>query len=106
MQLSLTQIIERTTNNIKNLVDLNDQKAILKELVQILFEQYKEVADCHYVFMMCVEQAKKAHNVEVNSYDTQYFWSQVQTVVSLMNILNYFENLYNIPYIETIIIGS
>ncbi|XP_028153482.2 exocyst complex component 4 [Diabrotica virgifera virgifera] len=81
MQLSLTQIVERTTNNIKNLVDVGDQRLILKELVQILFEQYKEVADSHYVFMTCVEQAKKAHKLEINSYDTVYFWSQVQVVM-------------------------
>ncbi|XP_072398045.1 exocyst complex component 4 [Diabrotica undecimpunctata] len=81
MLLSLTQIVERTTNNIKNLVDVGDQRLILKELVQILFEQYKEVADSHYVFMTCVEQAKKAHKLEINCYDTVYFWSQVQVVM-------------------------
>lgn len=81
MQLSLTQIIERTTNNIKNLVDISDQRLLLKELVQILFEQYKEIADSHYVFMTCVEQAKKAHKLEINTYDTFYFWTQVQIVL-------------------------
>ncbi|CAG9865173.1 unnamed protein product [Phyllotreta striolata] len=81
MQLSLAQIIDRTANNIKNLVEISDQKLILKELVHILFDQYKEISDSHYVFMMCVEQAKKAHKIEVELYDTQYFWSQVQTVL-------------------------
>lgn len=82
MHLSLLQILEKTTHHVKDYIEGTDTKVILKELVQILFEQYKEVANAHQTFLKYVEKACKAHKVEMNSYDMPFYWSQVQNVVS------------------------
>lgn len=82
MHLTLLQIVEKTTHHIKEYVEGADSKMILKELVQILFEQYREIANAHQTFLKYLEKACKAHKVEVNSYDIHFYWSQVQNVVS------------------------
>lgn len=82
MQLSLLGIIEKTTQHVKDYADGIDLKLALKELVQILFDQFKEVADAHFLLLRFIEKASKAHKVEVKSYSIQYYWSQVQFVVS------------------------
>lgn len=90
MHLSLLQIVEKTTHHIKDYVEGVETKLILKELTQILFDQFKEVADAHQTFLRCIEKASKAHKFEMNSYDIQFLWSQVQDVVSesCINIFN------------------
>lgn len=82
MHLSLLQIIEKTTHQIKDHVEGVDSKVILKELIQILFDQCKEVSEAHKTFLKYVDNASKAHRIDVNSYDVQFYWSQVQNVVS------------------------
>ncbi|KAJ8933686.1 hypothetical protein NQ318_008404, partial [Aromia moschata] len=81
MQLSLLHIIEKTTQHVKDYADGIEPKLALKELVQILFDQFKEVADAHQLLLSCIDKACKAHNVEVKSYNIQFYWSQVQVVL-------------------------
>lgn len=82
MQQSLLHIVERTTQYVKEYVNGIDPKLALKELVQILFDQFKEVADSHQFFLRCIERASKAHKIDMKFYSIQSYWVQVQNVVS------------------------
>lgn len=88
MQNSLMQIIYRTTQHVSDFrnfqnEDGNDGKQQLVELVQILFEQFKAVAQMHSIFLKYVGKAQKAHNVQLQTYDMNFYWTQVQYMVFL-----------------------
>lgn len=53
----------------------------LLELMLTLFEQYKQVAQAHAVFLGYLGRASEAHKVAVKPYDIKMFWTQVQAVV-------------------------
>lgn len=57
----------------------------LVELIQMLFEQFKNIADAHAVLLQNFSRACKARKIEVEVYDMSHFWSQVQAVVSGTN---------------------
>lgn len=92
MHLSLLQIVEKTTLHVKDYVEGIDSKVILKELIQILFDQFKEVGEAHQTFLKFVEKGSRAHKIEIDSYDNHFFWSQVQNVVSEKCSLQNIEN--------------
>lgn len=89
MQNSLMQIIHRTTQHVADFAAFqNDEnesdgtQQMLVELVQMLFEQFKTIAGAHAVFLKCLTKAEKAHNIKMQLYDINFYWSQVQNVVS------------------------
>lgn len=84
MQIFLLGIVQRTTQHIKDfgIVQENDNKQALKELIQTLFEQFKEIAEANSFFLKNVEDAAKVHNRQVQTYNIQFYWTQVQCVVS------------------------
>jgi exocyst complex component 4 len=87
MQVFLLAIVQRTTQHIKDFSGLQtevDYKHSLKELVQTLFDQFKEIAEAHAHFSRNVEEAAKVHGTQVKTYTVQFYWAQVQCVVSVM----------------------
>lgn len=93
MHLPLLQIVGKTTQHLKEYVENIDSKLLLKELIQILFDQYKEVAEAHKTFLKYVKKACTVHNINVTCYDIDYYWSQVQNVVRLI-IISIVQNLF------------
>lgn len=90
MQVFLLGIIQRTTQHIKDFAGLQtetDYKQALKELVQTLFDQFKEIAEAQTIFLKNVEEAAKVHKNQVNTYNIQFYWTQVQSVVCLTTLL-------------------
>ncbi|CAH0552753.1 unnamed protein product [Brassicogethes aeneus] len=87
MQDTLVKIVQQSTNHVKSFVDLqSSNKLALKELVQVLFDQFKEIAQAHTILLNCLEKATKAHKITLDSYDIKFFWSKVQNVmVALLN---------------------
>lgn len=86
MQNSLMQIIHRTTQHVSDFRnfqndDGNDGKQQLVELVQILFEQFKAVAHMHSILLKYIAKAQKAHNIQMQVYDMNFYWIQVQNMV-------------------------
>ncbi|XP_074041952.1 exocyst complex component secretory 8 [Leptinotarsa decemlineata] len=94
MHFEISQIIERTTNYVKNDFDGLDERLVLKELIQIIFDQLKATADYQYMFLKCVDKASKVHNIEIDSYDINIYWSQVQVV--LQSFLTDYLDIQNI----------
>lgn len=88
MHLSLFQILDKTTYHIKDFIEGVESKVILKELIQILFDQYKEVAEAHQTFLKCVEKASKAHKIVLDPYNIHFYWLQVQNVVIMKFLIN------------------
>ncbi|XP_019875133.2 exocyst complex component 4 [Aethina tumida] len=85
MQNTLMQIVQRSTQHVKNYVDSqNNNKVALKDLFQILFDQFKEVAQAHLIFLNCLDKASKAHNLSLNTYNMFFYWNKVQTVMQLL----------------------
>lgn len=84
MQSELLNIIQRTTYYVNdyNAAQGGDGKQVkpsaLLELMLTLFEQYKQVAQAHSVFLSYVSRAYDADKL----YDIKMFWTQVQAVVS------------------------
>lgn len=82
MQVSLTHIIQKSTQHVIDFAENVDSKLAFKELVNILFDQFKEIADSHQMFLKWVEKGVKRHKIDLKPYNLQYYWSQVQEVVS------------------------
>lgn len=99
MQNSLMHIIYRTTQHVSDFRnfqadDSNEGKQqLLVELVQMLFEQFKAVAQMHSISLKCFAKAAKAHNIQLDLYDMNFYWIQVQNVVcrNYMNNLMYIQ---------------
>lgn len=90
MQSELLNIIQRTTHYISDISAIqvtNDTKqakqTALLELMQTLFEQFRQVAQAHLVLLNHLTRACEAHKVNIKLYDMKIFWAQVQAVVSL-----------------------
>lgn len=64
------------------------------ELVQILFEQFKNVAQAHSVLLNNFARAARAHNVDLKLYDINFYWTQVQAV--LQSLLNDYLDVQNV----------
>lgn len=85
MQNLLMGIVQRTTQHIRDFAGLQsdaDFKIALKELVQTLFLQFDEVGKTIKHFLRNVEEAGKVHGGNVNIITIQFYWTQVQCVVS------------------------
>lgn len=67
---------------------------LLVELMQMLFEQFKCVAQAHAVLLSNISRAAKAHNVDLKLYDINFFWMQVQAV--FQSLLNDYLDVQNI----------
>ncbi|CAG9772580.1 unnamed protein product [Ceutorhynchus assimilis] len=94
MQISLSHIIQKSTQHVIDFADANvDSKLALKELINILFDQFKEIADSHQIFLKWVEKGIKSHNIDLKPYNLQYYWSQVQEVLQIF--LNDYLDLQN-----------
>lgn len=106
MQNLLMGIVQRTTQHIRDFAGLQtdaDFKIALKELMQTLFLQFDEVGKTFKHFLRNVEEAGKVHGGNVNAFTMQFYWTQVQCVVSfifkklngLFNVLLFFSlNLF------------
>jgi exocyst complex component 4 len=97
MQVFLLAIVQRTTQHIKDFSGLQtevDYKHSLKELVQTLFDQFKEIAEAHAHFSRNVEEAAKVHGTQVKTYTVQFYWAQVQCVLEAF--LNEYLDVQNI----------
>ncbi|RZC35473.1 exocyst complex component 4 [Asbolus verrucosus] len=89
MQVFLLAIIQRTTQHIKDFAGLQnevDYKQALKELVQTLFLQFKEVAEANAVFLQNVEEAAKAHNTQLEGFLNEYL--DIQNISSDSPVIN------------------
>lgn len=101
MQTYLSNIVHRTTQHLSDFSsfqsDTNNKESkqqILVELVQILFEQFKSVAQAHSVVLNNFARAAKAHNVDLKLYDINFYWTQVQAV--FQSLLNDYLDVQNI----------
>ncbi|XP_030764843.1 exocyst complex component 4 [Sitophilus oryzae] len=93
MQASLSYIIQKSTQHVIDYAENVDSKLALKELVNILFDQFKEIADSHQIFLKWVDKGIKCHGIELKPYGMQYYWSQVQEVLQVF--LNDYLDLQN-----------
>lgn len=81
------QIVHRTTQHVSDFRNFQNgdnnegKQQLLVELVQMLFEQFKSVAEMHAMLLKCFSRAEKAHNVKLHLYDMNLYWTQVQNVV-------------------------
>lgn len=87
MQVSLTHIIQKSTQHVIDYAENVESKTALKELVNILFDQFKEIADSHQIFLKWVDKGIHSHKIDLKPYSMQYYWSQVQEVVSSSNVI-------------------
>lgn len=99
MQNSLMQIIYRTTQHVSDFrnfpnEDGNEGKQQLVELVQLLFEQFKSVAQMQSILLKYFAKAQKAHNVQLQLYDMNFYWTQVQNIVCARVFWRFFLRLY------------
>lgn len=81
-------IVYRTTQHVSDFrnfqnEDGNEGKQQLVELVQILFEQFKAIAQMQSIFLKYLSKAKKAHNDQLQLYDINFYWTQVQNIVCI-----------------------
>lgn len=87
MQNSLMQIVYRTTQHVSDFRNFPNEdgntegKQQLVELVQLLFEQFKAIAQVQSVLLKYFSKAQKAHNVQLQLYDMNFYWTQVQNIV-------------------------
>ncbi|CAH1993571.1 unnamed protein product [Acanthoscelides obtectus] len=93
MQTSLFHIIERATHYVKDFIEGMDPKLVLKELIQILFLQFKDVADSHRIILGYIEKACKIYKVDTKIYNLQFYWGQVQEV--LQSFLSFYLDIQN-----------
>ncbi|ENN82092.1 hypothetical protein YQE_01525, partial [Dendroctonus ponderosae] len=93
MQASLTHIIQKSTQHVIDYAENVDSKLALKELINILFDQFKEIADSHLIFLKWVDKGIKIHRINLKPYGLQYYWSQVQEVLQIF--LNDYLDLQN-----------
>lgn len=95
MKNELLLIAQRTTifiNDFKNLNednDMNKRQSLLVEFVQTLFEQFKQVAQAHSILLKFFARAISAHKIDIKPYDMDLFWSQIQLVVSNVQITQF-----------------
>lgn len=101
MQTSLSNIVHRTAQHLSDFSsfqsDANNKETkqiILVELVQMLFEQFKSVAQAHSVLLNNFARAAKAHNVDLKLYDMNFYWIQLQAV--FQSFLNDYLDVQNI----------
>ncbi|KAF2896324.1 hypothetical protein ILUMI_09831 [Ignelater luminosus] len=101
MQSELLNIIQRTTHYISDISAIqvtNDTKqakqTALLELMQTLFEQFRQVAQAHLILLNHLTRACEAHKVNIKLYDMKIFWAQVQAVLQLL--LNDYLDIQNI----------
>lgn len=94
MQNSLMQIVYRTTQHVNDFRNFQNEdngggegKQQLVELVQMLFEQFKAVAQMQSILLKYFAKAQKAHNVKLELYDMNFYWTQVQNIVRKINNL-------------------
>lgn len=83
MQMSLSHIIQKSTHHVIDFADNLDLKLALKELIHVLFDQFKEVADMHQKCLKWVDKGIKLHKIDLKPYNIQYYWSQVQEVLQI-----------------------
>ncbi|KAF7281690.1 hypothetical protein GWI33_004410 [Rhynchophorus ferrugineus] len=93
MQVSLTHIIQKSTQHVIDYAENVESKTALKELVNILFDQFKEIADSHQIFLKWVDKGIHSHKIDLKPYSMQYYWSQVQEVLQIF--LNDYLDLQN-----------
>jgi hypothetical protein len=88
MQTELLAIIERTT---QQLLDLSQQPthslgsrstSLLLELLQTVFDQFRQVAAAHASVLRSFARAADKHHIDVRLYEMPDVWSKVQAVVS------------------------
>lgn len=80
-------IIHKTTNHVNDFISSqNGTEAKLIEFVQTLFDEFKEIGNAHEIFLGLVSKACKAHKIDLQPYDMKFYWSKVETVVSLLQI--------------------
>lgn len=78
-------IIHKTTNHINDFISTqNGNETKLTEFVQTLFDVFKEIGNAHQIFLEHVNKAIKAHKIDFQPYEMQFYWSKVETVVSNM----------------------
>jgi hypothetical protein len=89
MQTELLAIIERTT---QQMLDLSQQPthslgahstSLLLELLQTVFDQFRQVAAAHASVLHSFARAADKHHIDVRLYEMPDVWSKVQAVVSV-----------------------
>ncbi|KAL1506092.1 hypothetical protein ABEB36_005520 [Hypothenemus hampei] len=93
MQISLTHVIQKSTQHVIDFAENIDSKLALKELINILFDQFKEIADSHTQFLKWVEIGINSHKIDLKPYNLQYYWFQVQEI--LQTFLNDYLDMQN-----------
>ncbi|XP_017776973.1 PREDICTED: exocyst complex component 4 [Nicrophorus vespilloides] len=99
MQNELMHIVQKTTHHIYDYnslqsVDTKTKYSALVELVQTIFDQFKQIGQAHIIVLDHFSKASKCHNVDVNLYSIKNYWAQVQGVLQLM--LNDYLDIQNI----------
>lgn len=89
MQTELLQIIQHTTYYVNDINAYNGitetkqgKQKLLLELMEILFEQFRQVAQAYSTLLSFSMKAVEAHKIDLKLYDMKFFWAQVQAVVS------------------------
>ncbi|XP_021936020.1 exocyst complex component 4 isoform X2 [Zootermopsis nevadensis] len=90
MQTELLAIIKRTT---RQLLDLSQQPthslgahstSLLLELMQTVFDQFRQVATAHASVLRSFARAADKHHIDVRLYEMPDVWSKVQAVLQLL----------------------
>lgn len=83
-------IVSKTTHHIVS-IGLNSNSSAdtpnhpLLELIDLIFKQFKLVSDAQNVLLKNYLSVIQRHSITAKPYDIAEYWSQVQTVVCIIN---------------------
>lgn len=90
MQNQLKKIVEKSTQYVKDYFDGSaDGKIALKELIQIIFDQFRDIAQVHTIFLTLLNRI----GGKFIPYTINFYWEQVQNV--LQSFLNDYLDIQN-----------
>lgn len=87
METELLTVVQRTTNHINDFFSIQNgdnkqQQSALAELVQTLFDQFKEIAQAHSILLSHASKALKNKPLDFKIYEMNDLWVKIQDVVS------------------------
>lgn len=84
IESELLTIVQRTTHHIIDFVALQNEnsKQLLLELMQTLFDQFRNISQAHSIFLNLANKAKKTYKYDLKLYELKDVWMKIQYVVS------------------------
>ena len=101
IQSELLKIVTKTTQNLlayNEQQQQQQQQEPILELLNLIFKQFKLIADAHRLILKNYLSVVQRYNLSVRLYDLTDFWTQAQAVVCCfclptikdLNLINYF----------------